>query len=687
MPRTNGIGKYSSEAQESSNHNNLALPPPNAAREKLEETQSNLSLALAEIGAPQSTLNHLNHIMQNAILAQQQEVAAMDSNASENKQGMKMQEQTQNPHVKEYPSNSMDSTPTNNDSEKRKTIRKKDQAGPAQPTPAKKASKQPRSNTKKRSLTEAMSTAKETCDQSNTSHVQPPLDLEKSDTAEQTPNSRRAKINKRPLDPEEFIKTEETSKKRSKLNSNNDIPGKTLKVVSSPTHDGALLGGPQILPRTPSIEPLSSTDESHQYSLEHMKSPSTSHMPNPPSSGGTEEERRVVKGTLDQQTATDAITLEAKASGESEEKEKVEEEPQPISSDLVPSLKAPEIRKTERNKTSAEKAQMRKTKRQREEMDMYAPNIDPSADPKKDVLLPTPFQLSKMICKITSSSYVEKKLGQVFPKIGTSPPKSRSVDWPEDVPKDHTNKMESWMKKEQKWAKSGVPAKHRAPWSFRPAPKDIKGIQRWVASHGQPLQRPGYVSEYSKASKKVLKLQENFEKFPGALRIDEKDPERFLKNLREFVAAENDDSDSGDETYDERMRRIKSCPPNDTIEYDDRNDSIDAASIKEPTAAMRRGDVSGASVPSERFHFNEGANRVLSGDGVRKAIEEKYDTDMAALTLMALSVVSDVHHPFSDGQPSHIGQRYFHFNFDQQPCCSGCCPECCLEWCPKCRPE
>lgn len=690
MPQTNGIGKFSSEAQESSNRSNLALPSPEAAREKPEETQSDLSLALAEIDAPQSTWNHLNHVMQNAILAQQQAVAAMDSNTSEHKQGMKMRDQTQDSHVKEYQYHSMDSTPANTGSGKGKTIRKKDQPGPAEPSPAEKASKQPRRNTKKRSFTVATITAKKTSDPSNTNQEQPPLDPEKSETAKQTPNSsriKRIKVKKHPLDPEASIMSEETHKERPKLNSSNESTGQTSKVVSSPTHYGALLGGPQALPRTPSIEPLSSTDEPDQYSLENMKSPSTSHLPTPPSSGGTEQERRIVEEALDQQTATDANTLEEKASEDSEKKEKGESEPQPIQRDPALSTEAPEIRKTERKKTRAEKAQMRKTKRQREEMDMYAPNIDPSADLKNDVPLPTPFQLSKKICKITSSSYVEKKLGQVFPKIGISPPKSMRVDWPEDAPKDHKNEMESWMRKEQKWAKSGVQTKHRAPWSFKPAPKDIKGVERWIGSYGQPLQRPGYVSEYSKASKKVLKLQETFEKFSGAVRIDEKDPKRFLQNLRAFVAAEDDDCDSGGETYDERMRRIKSWPPNDTIEYDDRIDSTDAASIKEPTTAMKRGDVSGASVPSERFHFNEGANRVLSGDCVRKAVEEKYDADLAALTLMELSVVSRVHHPLSDDEPSHTGQTYFPLDFDQPSCCSGCCPECCSEWCSECRSE
>lgn len=691
MPQTNGIGTYSSEAQESSNHNNIVFPLTDASRERPEGTKSDLSLALADIDAPQSTWDKLSHIMQKAMLAQEQSGDAMDSNESEiNKQGMMMPDQTQTSHVKNYPSNSMDSTTAKKGSEKHKTIRKKDHPCPAEPSQAKTASKQPRCNTIKRSFTAATSIAKKTSHQTNTNQEQPPLDPEKSDTAKQTPNSRRikrVKTKKRPLDPEESMMSEETVKKRPRLKSSNDSAGKTLKAVSSPTHDGALLGGPQALHRTPSIEPLFSTDESNQCSLEHINSPSASHLPTPPSSGGTEEERRVVEETLDQQMANDATAPEEKASEESEKKEKGEVEPQPIPSDPASSVAAPEIRKTERKQTRAEKAQIRKTKRQREDMDMYTPNIDPSADSKNDVPLPTPFQLSKMIRKSTSSSYVENKLGKVFPKIGISPPKSMRVDWPEDAPKDHTNQMESWMKKDQKWAKSGVPAKHRAPWSFKPAPKDIKAVDRWIGSHGRPLQRPGYVSEYSKASKKVLKLQETFEKFPGALRIDEKDPERFLQNLRGFVAAENDDFDSSGETYDERMRRIKSWPPNDTIEYDDRIDSIDAASIKEPTTAMKRGDVSGASVPSERFYFNEGASRVLSGDSVRKAVEEKYDADMAALTLMELSVVFRVHRPLSDDEPSHIGPTYFSFDFDQQSCCSGCCPECCSEWCPECHSE
>lgn len=689
MPQTNGIGKGSSEAQKSPNHNSLVFTPPDVAREKPEETQSDLSLALAEIDALQITWDRLNRIIQKAMLAQQQSANARGSNASEqNKQGMEMTDHSQSSHVKDSSSTSIDSTSA--DSEKRKNIRKKEQPGPTEPSPAKRASKQPRRNTKKRPLTEANSTTKKTSDQSKTDQEQPLSDPEKSDTAKQIPNPRstnKMKINKRSLDPEESMMTEQTSTKRPKLNSSDDSAVKTLKVFSSPTHDGSLLGGRQALPHTPSIEPLSSTNESDQCSLEHTNSPSASHLPTPPKSGGTKDESRVVEEMLDQQTATDATILEVKASNQSAKKGNGESEAQPIPGDSAPIMQAPKLRKTERKKTSAEKAQMRKAKRQREEMDMYTPNIDPSADPKNDIPLPTPLQLSKMICKSTSSSYVEKKLGQVFPKIGISPPKSMRIDWPEDASQDHTNRMESWMKKEQKWAKSGVPPKHRAPWSFKPAPKDIKGVERWIGSHGQPLQRPGYVSEYSKASKKVLKLQENFEKFPGALRIDEKDPQRFLQNLKEFVAAENDDCDSDGETYDERMRRVKSWPPNDTIEYEDKIDPIGAASIKEPTAAMRRGQVSGASVPSERFHFNEGANRVLSGDGVRKAVEEKYDADIAALTLMELSVYPRVHRPLSDDEPSHTHYRVFRINFDQEPCCSGCCPKCCLEWCPECFPS
>lgn len=661
-PQTNGNDKSLSETEESSSH---SISTPDTAREKPQETQSDLSLALAEINAPQSTWNHLNHIMQQAILAQKQAADAMDSNTSEkNNQGMEMQSQIQESPVQEHPSSSMDSTAEKQDSKRRKIILKKNSA---EPLPAKRGSKQPKNNTKKTTPSSvATSKARRPSEQSNTDQEQHPL----NDTAKQTSKPRRIKIKKRPLDSEEPLETEETPKKRPKPKVINST-GKTSRKTSSSTHDASTSGVPQVLPRTPSIEPLFSADESHQQSLEHVNSSSASDVPTPSSSASTEEEQRVVNGTIDQQTANNATTSEEKASE---------------------GVQVPQTRKTERKSTKTEKAQAqaqaKKTKRQREEMDMYAPNIDPSADPKVDVNLPTPFKVSKMICKSTSSSYMEKTLGKVFPKLGGPPPKLMQVDWPEDAPQDHTDKMESWLSKEKQWAKTSVPAKHRAPWSFKPAPKDVKGAERWISNHGQPLQRPGYVSEYSTASKNVLKHQETFEKFPGALRIDEQDPERFLKNLREFRAAEEEDCDSDGETYDERMRRIKSWPPNDTIEHDDRIDTIDAASIKEPTAAMKRGDVSGASVPSERFHFNEGANRVPSGDGVRKAVEDKYDMDMAALTLMALSVDSSaaVPSPLAGDNPSHTGRKFSRFIFEQQCSCSGCCPKCCPKWCSGCRP-
>lgn len=686
--RINGDAKSSSEAQEPSNLQHSVSSTPDTACEEPERNQSDLSLALAEIHAPQSAWDHLNHIMQQAILAQKQAADAMDPHTSTNNQGMEMQSHSQQSRVQEHPSSSKDPNIAEKDSKRRKIIFKKDRASPGEPVPAQRASKQPKNNTKKTSPNSiATSTAGRPSNQSNTDQEQHLLDLEKSDTAKQASKPSRIKINKRPLYTEESTKTKETSSKRIKLKISNNSTGKTLRTISTSTHDETTSGGPQVLPRAPSIEPLLSADESDQHSLEHVNSPSVSHIPTPPSSGSTEEEKRVVMGTFHQQTTTNTTTFEEMAAEESEKSTAVAAEPQPFPSNPRPSDQVPQIRKTELRNTTADKAQAKKTKRQREEMDMYAPNIDPSADPKLDVPLPTPFKVSKVICKNTSSSYMEKTLGQVFPKIGVPPPKSMSVDWPVDAPKDHTSKMESWFSKEKQWAKSGVPAKHRAPWSFRPAPKDVKTAERWISSHGQPLQRPGYVSEYSKASKKVLKHQETCEKFPGALRIDEKDPERFLKNLREFVAAEEEDCDSDGETYDERMRRIKSWPPNDTIESDDRIDSIDAATIKEPTAAMRRGDVSGASVPSERYHFNEGANRVLSGDSVRKAVEDKYDVDMAALTLMELSVVSSVAvpHPLSDNKPIHSGRKFSRFIFEQQCSCSGCCSECCSKWCSECR--
>ncbi|KAJ4425236.1 hypothetical protein N0V82_000046 [Gnomoniopsis sp. IMI 355080] len=313
---------------------------------------------------------------------------------------------------------------------------------------------------------------------------------------------------------------------------------------------------------------------------------------------------------------------------------------------------------------------------------LYTPDIDPLAAPGP---LPSPMVLAKKLYFETSCAYIERKMGNPFSKIGPRPAKLSSVDWPKDANEEDTKKMEAWSKKEARWAKAGIPVKHRAPWSFRHAPKNIQQTKTWLRSHGKtraaaalpfdddrPLQRPGYVTEYSEETEEVIKLKKQFKPHPGALRVDEQNFESLVQGLVEFAAVKNfkhenefdyeNDIDNNPppatkrilkitqtptskkisvtkstpapESYVARMLRIKSHPPNETIEYEDRIDMKHDGSIKEATEATKYGDVSGASVPSERWNFNKNSQRASA----EQSSNEVADFKLAALALMELSL-------------------------------------------------
>ncbi|KAJ4389319.1 hypothetical protein N0V93_006785 [Gnomoniopsis smithogilvyi] len=362
------------------------------------------------------------------------------------------------------------------------------------------------------------------------------------------------------------------------------------------------------------------------------------------------------------------VTRRKTAQQNKAQKEKRQMEPR--SGGNAASIEVPEASNKIHPITRKIKSQREKLEKEEREREMYTPNIDPSADPADDIPLPSPFELAKMVYTKCSCAYFEREVGETFPKMGPTPSKSLSVAWPENAAEEHTENMEAWLEKEQAWAKVGVPVRLRAPWSFKRAPKNIEELRTWLNRHGRsrnaaslphlpddrPLQRSNYVTEYAKMSKEVLELQYEFNKNRVALRTDANDVKTLLESLKEFAGVKdfkdedtfdaeetNDGKPPHSESYIERMLRIKSHPPNDTIEYEDRIVVDHDGSIKVATNAMKRGDVSGASVPSERWHFNKDSRRDIPEyptDDIAKEKEEE-NSKLAALALLELSSASN----------------------------------------------
>lgn len=393
--------------------------------------------------------------------------------------------------------------------------------------------------------------------------------------------------------------------------------------------------------RTPSVESLTSVEKTQKYSLDTTESQTALPLSYPPLSVELENDQRVRKRKVDHHLASDEAVFEEAAS------------PRP-----------------------SKRAKVKKAG------DLYAPDLDPSAVPGP---LPSPMVLAKELYYETSCTHIERKMGRTFSKIDPRPSKVLSVNWPKDAKKEDIEKMEAWSKKEARWSKISIPVEHRASWSFRPAPKNIQQTKTWLRSHGQtlagadlpdnndrPLQRPGYATEYSQETEEVSKLKKHFQPHPGALRVNEKNLEKFALGLQDFAAVRNfEDEDKFDpeddfdinpplatkrilkitdtptlkkisvtkftpvpENYVARLLRIMSHPPNETIEYENKIDKEHDGSIKEATEAMKHGNVSGASIPSERWYFNKDSQLA----SVAESNQETADSKLAALALMELSL-------------------------------------------------
>lgn len=521
----------------------------------------------------------------------------------------------------------------------------------------KKTSKPSKSNSKKRRLdSEEPSTRPKNVEKIRKLTSPGPDDTESMDSSPSLPED--------PLNPEEpSMDTGVGEKESSKIR---------LTLRKKSTSDASSVELPQ-----PSPQPSLTTEESDQNSLENTVSPTALKLSTPSSSVDLESGERVHKRAIDGKLASDAIVHDEESPQRPEKIAMLS-----IRSDTTPSgdaarIEVPESLSNNAPRTRRAFAQQKKIEKEKKEMEMYVPNIDPLADPKDDFPLPSPFELAKSMYTETSCAHFERTLGETFPEVGPAPSKKSSlrVDWPEDAEGDHTKEMKAWAKKEQKWAKTGVPVKHRAPWSFNRAPKNAKELKRYLNSHGRtrkaasrlhlpddrPLQRPDYVSEYTTLTKGVLQLQERFEVHRGALHIGAEDFESFGQSLKEFAAVKNfrdeDEFDYEDnldhefhfvheedsktqskshaESYVERMLRIKLHPPNGTIEYEDRIDQHHDGTIREVTSAMKRGDVSGASVPSERWYFNKESQRNFP-EHSNTVEKKKADAKLAALELMEM---------------------------------------------------
>lgn len=337
--------------------------------------------------------------------------------------------------------------------------------------------------------------------------------------------------------------------------------------------------------------------------------------------------------------------------------EKSVEMPKAVPSRDVPHVERAKARYIAPRLTRVQRAEQEENRRQQEKSDMYTPNIDPMVEPKDN--LPDPFQFSKMMYTGASSAHFQRTLGEIFPDIRPVASNPSKVNWPKDATMNHTKEMEAWSINESKWAKVGSHSKNcQNSWSFRPAPKNIEELETWLDSHGHSLtedrflQKQGYVTEYLKPTQQVKEDRKFFEPHPGALRIDDDDPKRFMRHLLEYAAVKNidDQEDAGN------MRRIKSQPANDTIEYDSKIDSECAASIIEATDAMNRGHVSGASVSSFRWSFNEGSQSDLSGHIAKSTGMDNAASELAALALMELSVESSmaVQHKTLSAEPAVV---------------------------------